>query len=473
MLLVFAVLLIVSIFSLKLTNRLNIPILLVFLLVGLLAGSDILNLVAFDDMALCQQIANVALIFIIYESGFNLKRATVRAVMAPSLLLASLGVVATAALVGLFIHLAFKLDLARAFLIGSIVSSTDASAVIAGLRKSPVRPRLANTLTFESAANDPAAIILTLFFINLIQVGSGGNIWFLAARLVWQLAGGMGIGLLCGFTGVRLFRRLNPESRGFYYILIIGICLFSYGLADLARANGIISVFFCGILMGNSRFAYKRGVASFLEGISSFANISLFLLLGLLAFPRQLPAVLGMSLGIALFTIFAARSLVVAAVTSFFGYSLREKLFLCFAGIKGAVPIVLATYPAAFGLDKEHTIFNVVFVIVLISLALQGSLVGPLARWLKLDVPPDRPPDHSFELLSVRDSSIDIFKRKIEAGSASVGKRIMELGLPEAVSVTAVIREGKIIIPRGKTLIQRGDIIYVLATEEQYQSLAL
>jgi cell volume regulation protein A len=471
MLLIFGALLIVSLFSLKLTDRLNMPILLVFLIIGFLAGSDVLNLVAFDDMYLCQQIANVALIFIIFDSGFNLKRETVRNIMAPSLILATAGVVATAALIGLFVHFAFKMQLARAFLIGSIISSTDASAVLAAIRKSPVRPRVANTLVFESAANDPIAIILTIFFINIIKFGSGGNVFILMLKLCWQLGGGALVGVACGWAGVWLFKRLKPENRGFYYILIIGICLFSYGLADLLHANGIISVFFCGILMGNTRFAYKRGVSGFLGGISAFANISLFLLLGLLAFPKQLPPVLNMSLAIALFTIFAARTVVIACVAPFFKYSFREGVFLCFAGIKGAVPIVLSTYPAAYGLDPSHSIFNVVFVIVLISLGLQGTMVSPVSRWLKLDMPPERKSEHSFELLSVDDSSIDIYERAVGEGSRYVGKKLMDLGLPEEVSVTAVIREGKILIPRGKTKILKGDILYILATEEQYQRL--
>lgn len=471
MLFVFSILLIVSLFSLKFASRFNIPVLIVFLLVGIVAGSDILNIIYFDNMELTKQVANIALIFIIFESGFQLKKDQVKNILAPSLILATAGVLATAFIIGIFVHMVLKLDLLYSMLIGSIISSTDASAVINALRSSPVSRRVGDTLEFESAANDPAAIILTVFFIQFIKAGTGASAGFLLMNLIWQLSGGIIIGVLCSYAGVFLFKKLKPDNRGYYYILMIGLCLFTYGFADIIRANGIISVFFCGIFMGNSRFSYKTGVMGFLGGISAFANIVIYLLLGLLVFPKQLPAVWQESLIIALFTIFIARAVVVFSVAPFFRYKFREMLFLCFGGIKGVVPIVLSTYPSAYGLDENKMIFDTVFFIVLISLLVQGVLMKPVAKYLKLNVPPEKRPEHSFELLSMNDSEADIYEFKAGSITGYIDKELKDLKFPEGVSVTAVIRDGKIIIPNGATRIISGDILYILATEEQYSRI--
>jgi cell volume regulation protein A len=472
MMFVFALLIIVSLFSLKLANRLNLPILLVFLLAGLIAGSDVLNLIYFDDMLLTQQIANLALIFVIFYAGFGLRREAIKGIMAPSLILATAGVAGTALLIGLFVRLFLRFGWLESFLIGSIISSTDALAVVNAVRSAPIRSRVSNTLVFESAANDPAAIIMTVFFMGLLQAGDGGSIWIMVLKLVYQIAAGIGLGLGAGLAGRLMFKALKSESRGSYHILMIGVILLAFGSASLARANGIIAVFFCGIFLGNARFPFKKGVDSFLDGIASFANTGLFLLLGLLAFPRQLPQVLGKSVAIAFFTFLAARSLVTFMVTPFFKYKFRESLFIAFAGIKGAVPVVLATYPAAAALDDGHLIFNIVFVVVLVSLLFQGTLMKPVSRLLGLAEPKAPPPEHSFELLSVNECSVDIFEHKVGPGSRYAGKLLSELELPDTVSVTSVIRGSRIIIPRGRTRLAEGDTLYILATEEEYARLA-
>lgn len=439
----------------------------------MLVGSDFLNLIYFDDAVLAQKIANIALIFILFESGFQTKRNDLKQYFGPSLSLATIGIVITAVTLGLLINFFLKPEggLLYSFLIGSIISSTDAAAVMSIFRKSSIKKRVSSTLEVESAANDPTAILLTMLMIQLLS-GESGNFFSFTLNLLWQLFGGMMAGLVFSKAACFLFNQLKSENRGYYYVLSIGVSLFIFGFSELVKANGIIAVFFAGYWIGNSTFVYKNGISSFLEGISTFSNMALFLLLGILVFPQQLVHVWKEGILVAILLIFVARPVAVFLCTMFFHFQFKEKLLLIWGGIKGAVPIVLATYPAIYGLDKNNEIFNIVLFAVLISCLLQGTTINFVAKILKLVVPPKPKSPYSLELLTTQRTDIDMFELQIEEISKITQKKIKEIGLPDGVLITSIVRENKIIPPKGDTLIMLNDILFILAPVDKIKSVS-
>lgn len=471
MILLFACLIVAAVFSAKVSSRLGIPVLIAFLGLGILVGSDVLNLVYFDDAGLAKSIADILLIFILFAGGFQTRATSLKAVAAPSLALATMGVLATAGLLGLLVHLVAGLPLMYSFMIASIVSSTDAAAVMMITRARPVNARVGTTLEVESAANDPAAILLTIAFVEIVS-GKAGRPAIVALEMAWQLGGGVAIGWAMAAASRFLFDRLDSDNRGYYYVLALGLILLAYGAAGLAGANGIIAVFFMGYRLGNATFAGKQGVSNFLEGVSAIGNVALFLMLGLLAFPRNFALIWKEGLVIAALMILAVRPLVVLVCTLPFRYAWRERLFIAWGGIKGAVPIVLATYPAAYGLDPDGTVFNIVFFAVLVSCLAQGTTLAPLARLLGLAVPAKPRSPHSVELHSVRRSDIGLFETLIEPGSRSEGRCVRDLGLPHDVVISSLIRADRIVPPKGGTVILAGDLLYVLGPHSAADSVA-
>jgi cell volume regulation protein A len=385
--------------------------------------------------------------------------------------LATVGIVITAGLLGLLVHWISGYPLPYSFMVAAIISSTDAAAVMMITRARPIRDRVSSTLEIESAANDPIAIILTLAFVQ-IAAGKTANPWLFGLETAWQLAGGILVAFL-GSKAIRfLFDRLESENRGYYYVLIVGSILMTYGLADLAKANGIVAVFFLGFWLGNSEFVCKRGVSNFLEGISAFANIALFLMLGLLALPRNFAGVWSEGLLIAVLVIFVVRPVAVLACTLPFGYTMKERVFIIWGGLKGAVPIVLASYPAAYGLDPKGSIFNIIFFVVLLSCLVQGSTMGPIAKLLKLTVPTKPRSPYSVELHSLRKSDTDMFEVRIDPGSAVNGRSIRELGLPTDVLISSIVRRERIVPPKGSTSLSADDLLFVLAPKSRIDEVS-
>ncbi|MBC7238114.1 MAG: cation:proton antiporter, partial [Chloroflexi bacterium] len=283
MILLLSSLLLLATFSTKLAFRIGVPGLVIFLGLGMLFGSDGLNLIYFDNPLLAKQIANAALIVILFQGGFTVKREVLRLAFAPAFSLATVGVFLTAIALGLATHYLAGLSLEASLLVGAIISSTDAAAVFSIFRHKSVRPRLAATLEIESASNDPMAIILTMAMLDFIQSADFTPAPFIA-HLAWQIGAGMGVGYLFGRLGPHLFNRARLESGGFYYVLILGFCFFSFGVAEVIRANGFLAVFIAGFLLGQSEFVYKQGIKRFLEGVSAFCEMMVFLMLGLLVF---------------------------------------------------------------------------------------------------------------------------------------------------------------------------------------------
>lgn len=472
MILLFALLIIAAVFSTRLSSRLGLPVLVAFIGIGLLVGSDGLNLIYFDDAALSKRIADVLLIFILFTGGFQTRKSSLKAVAGPSLTLATLGVAMTAGFLGFLIHLISRLPLAQCFMISSIISSTDAAAVMMITKSNPLQDKIATTIEIESASNDPAAILLTIAFVEIVSGSKAANPGLIVLQLAWQFGGGVLVGLALSRVGRFLFDRLESESRGYYHALVIGVILLAYGAAELARANGIIAVFFMGYWLGNMDFAGKRGVSNFLEGVSASANIALFLMLGLLAFPRNFPGIMKEGLFISILLIFAVRPAVVFLCILPFKYTWRERLFIMWGGIKGAVPIVLATYPAAYGLDPDGAIFNIIFFAVLVSCLVQGTTMAPFAKLLGLTVPPKPHSPHSLELHSMRKTNIDMFEIRIEPDAWAIGKRVRDLDIPADTLIASIIRDGRIVPPKGTTSIRKNDIMYVLGPIEGMEALS-
>jgi len=471
MLFFFASIIVIAVFSTKISSRFGVPVLLAFIGIGLLVGGDGLNLYRFDNAEATKSIADILLIFILFVGGFETKRASLKAVAGPALTLSTVGVLVTTLLLGLLIHAVAKYPLAYSFMVAAIISSTDAAAVMMATKARPIRERVSATLEIESAANDPIAIILTLAFVKIVA-GQSSTAWALALDLVWELAGGVLVAFILSRVGRFLFDRLESENRGYYYVLIIGVILMTYGLADLVKANGIIAVFFMGYWLGNSEFVFKRGVSNFLEGISAFANLALFLMLGLLALPHNFAGIWQEGLLIAALMIFIVRPFAVLACTWPFKYSGRERLFIMWGGIKGAVPIVLASYPAAYGLDPGGSIFNIIFFAVLLSCLVQGSTMGPLAKLLRLTVPRKPHSPFSVELHSLRKSETDMFELRIAAGSRADGGIIRGLGLPKEVLISSIVRHERMLSPRGSTIIAAEDLLFILAPKGEIEEVS-
>ncbi|HPC35234.1 MAG TPA: potassium/proton antiporter [Candidatus Marinimicrobia bacterium] len=466
-----AILLIAAIYSTKITSKFGVPVLLLFLGIGMLCGSDVLNLIYFDNAILTQKVANIFLIFILFEGGFHTRRKIVESVFGPALTLATFGIALTAAILGLLIHFVMGLDLLYSFLIGSIISSTDTAAVFMIMRQRAIKKRISLTLEVESATNDPMAIMLTIVFIQIIT-GHSQNVGLFILSLIWQFGGGVAIGWLISKIGAFLFDHLKVENRGYYHVLSIAVCLLAYGSAEVIQANGIIAVFFTGYWLGNTDFAYHKGVGHFIEGISTFSNIAIFLLLGVLVFPKSLLGVWREGLLITAIMILVARPLTILICTLPFKFKLREKLFLMWGGIKGAVPIVLATYPAVYGIDENHLIFNMVFFAVFLSCLLQGVTLGWGASKLHLCLPARPKPMHSIELITTRKTDVDVFEIQLSENSRIAGLKISDLALPADSLIIAIIRDDQIIPPKGHTVLEEGDILFVIASQKDVDRIS-
>ena len=462
MILFISFLIILAMLSTKISDKFGLPLLIGFILIGVLVGSDVLNLFYFDNALLTKKIADILLIFIIFDGGFCISKDTFHKVAGPSMTLAILGVALTSVTLGFLIHFILKFDLTYSMLISSIISSTDAAGVFMITKSNPIKDKLAATLNVESAANDPMAILLTLTFVH-IAIGSFDSPALAVARLIWQFVGGIIIGYFAFQVSVGLFNRLQSDNRGNYNVLMLGCVLLGYGAAEFCQANGIIAVFFMGYWIGNTALPAKRSVGNFLESVSTIFNITLFIMLGLLSFPHQFVHIWKEALIIVGIMMFVARPLAVLVSTFPFQYTRKEKFFLMWGGIKGAVPIVLATYPLANGLDENGFIFNSIFFAVFLSCIIQGTTLAPLARLLKFTNPKKPESLYSVELYSLKASDIDIFDIYIENHSGSIGQKISDLHLDKDTLISSIVRDGKIIFPKGDTVIQKNDILYVLA----------
>jgi cell volume regulation protein A len=463
-----AVLLLIGTVSSKLSARLGLPVLVVFVAIGMLAGENGLGRIEFDNFVTAHAVGTVALALILFDGGLQTRTAAIRAVWKPSLLLATVGVVTTAAITGVAAAWILHLPLVTGFLLGSIVASTDAAAVFSVLRSQGVhlRERVAATLEIESGSNDPMAILLTIGCLEILsgrmQFGPG-----LLLLFVQQMGIGTVVGVGVGWLAVRLINRINLAAPGLYPVLAAACGLSAFGLAAALSGSGFLAIYIAGIVVGNSRVVFQSGTFRFMDALAWIGQITMFVLLGLLSTPSELIQVAGPALLIAAILIFVARPVAVVPFLLPFRFSGREQLLISWVGLKGAVPIILATFPLMFGVPEGRLIFNVVFFVVLVSATLQGWTLPPLANWLGLQEETAPAPPAALELLAVRDLNAEIMDYAITPGSPVLGRTLEDLRLPDGAVVALVSRASRLIAPRGTTRLEPGDHLFVIAQRNE------
>lgn len=461
-----ALLVLLSIVSTRTSSRFGLPALLLFLGIGMLAGSEGPGGLAFDDYGLAQAVGVVALVFILFSGGLDTDWQAIRPVLGQGLVLANVGVVLSALLLGGFAMLLLGLDWQTGLLLGAIVSSTDAAAVFSVMRERGVnlKHNLEPLIELESGSNDPIAVFLTTGLVGLITT-PGASLLGLVPSFALQMALGAGGGWLFGRLIVLAVNRIRLQQEGLYVVFTLALTLLTYAAVTLVGGNGFLAVYVAGIIVGNRNLVHKRSILRFHDGVAWLMQIAMFLTLGLLVFPSQLLLVAPAGLLVALFLVFVARPLSVIGALIWFRRSPSDLLMISWAGLRGAVPIVLATFPLLAGVPGASTIFNVVFFAVVISVLLQGVSISWVARRLGVNAPQPRGQDvHTF-VPDVRLNS-RVLEAVIPPASPLVGRSLLELGLPRGVLVVQIQRGDTPIVPNGGTVLQADDHLLVLATPE-------
>jgi cell volume regulation protein A len=457
------VLLVVGIASSKLSSRVGLPVLLLFLLVGMVAGSEGVGGIAFENYTVAHGVGTVALAVILFDGGLRTDLATFRIALAPALVLATLGVVITALLAAGAAVLILDLAPLEALLLAGIVGSTDAAAVFAVFRAKGmrVRQRIAATLEIESGSNDPMAVFLTIACIEILlgRLEPGAAVAWLFLR---QMAVGGFVGWAVGRGVSFAMRRIRLDAAGLYPVLTGAAAFVAYGAAAAAGGSGFLAVYLAGVVAGNRRLPFRRGVYVFHDGLAWLAQITMFVLLGLLTFPSRLAAVAGPAVLVALALMLVARPAAVALCLMPFRFAPREIAFIAWGGLKGAVPIILATYPLLRGVAGAGGLFDVAFFVVLVSAVTQGWTLPYAATLLRLKLPPVPEPPVTLEITSLSDVEGDIVEYTLGPESRACGRRVRELALPEGAAIAMVVREQEVIPPRGSTLLHPGDHVFVL-----------
>ena len=460
-LILIAVVILTSIFLNNLSSRIGIPTLLVFMLLGMLFANNGLWNVRFDNYVLAKETCTVALIFIMFYGGFGTRWESARPVVRESALLASIGVVLTAGLVGLFCHFALGWEWLESMLFGSVMGSTDAASVFSILRgkRLGLKNNTAPILEVESGSNDPAAYMCTLIILSIMNgSASGGTIaWGIFAQLVFGAGFGFGIGKLA----VLVFRNVSFQTQGFDSLFIFAVAIASFAIPTILGGNGYLSAYLVGIILGNEDFKNKRSLVGFFDGITGLMQVLIFFLLGLMAMPLEMPKAILPALAIFGFMLLVARPVAVFGIlTPFKKYPFKQKALISFVGLRGAASIVFAIMAMVDPAALDHDIFNIVFVIVLLSIAFQGSLIPWAAG--KLDMI-----DSGNDVLKTFNDYLDnadvTFGRVVlDAANAWTGNTIAQLGLPHTMLIVMILREGKRLFPKGDTLLQSGDEVITL-----------
>lgn len=466
-LLAVALLLVLSIAASKASGRLGVPALLVFLALGMLAGSDGIGGIEFNNAAQAQALGVVALVFILFAGGLETNWRFVKRSVWRAASLATFGVIATALIVAWFAWAFLHMSPAGGFLIGAIISSTDAAAVFAILRARGVKldEDIAATLEVESGSNDPMAVFLTTGAIQLL-LDSNLPVWTLAISFVREMSLGAIVGLAAGWLAVRMLNGIQLEYDGLYPVLTIAVVMMTYSLTDLIGGNGFLAVYLAGIVMGNHNFIQRRTLTRFHDGIAWLMQIAMFLTLGLLVFPKQLLTVTGISLATAGVLMFVARPIATFLGLALSNLNVREKTVIAWVGLRGAVPIILATFPLLAGVPQAQTIFHIVFFVVLTSVIVQGTTLGVVARWLRVDIArvPDRSP--SLPALASRKESA-VVTLEVAGDSPVAHRRIVELpDWPRESLILVIYRGNEFFVPSGGVEIDEGDRLIVLTTKE-------
>jgi potassium/hydrogen antiporter len=444
-------------------SRSGVPLLVAFLALGMLLGSDGPGGIEFDDPELARTIGIIGLVAILFEGGLTTAWRGLRPVLVTASLLGTVGVVVTTAITGVAAYAFFHLTVTQSLLIGAVVGSTDAAAVFAQLRFTRLRRRLTRLLEAESGLNDPMSVALTIGFIEWVQHSDYG-VADLVLLLVRQLGLGLVVGLVVGVAAAWTFARLPETIEPFAPVASVATAALGFGLADVGHGSGFLSVYIVGLFLGNTHTPFRRSLVAFHQGLAFLAQVALFVALGLLVFPSRLDSVVGSGLALAAVLVLVARPAAVWVSTLFQRFDNRERAFLGWAGLRGAVPIVLATFAQSADVAPSETIFNAVFFVVLVSALIQGPTLEPFARRLGLALPGGRRARPPIDVETAPD--LDLLEFTVAPGDAIDTAFVRELLLPRDAIVAVIVRDENSVPPRGSTQILAGDRLYVLTRPE-------
>lgn len=468
-----SILLFLSILASKTSFRYGIPSLLIFMAVGMLAGSDGIGGIYFNDPGITQFLGVVALIFILFSGGLETKWESIKPVWKKGVTLSTLGVFITAITVGLFVSWITDFSLVEGMLLGAIVSSTDAAAVFSILRtkslglKGGLRP----LLELESGSNDPMAYFLTIAMLQLVKQPDT-NLWMLVPMFFKQMVMGAAMGIGLGYGMVQVINRIRLQVEGLYNVLLIALAFFSFAITDFIGGNGFLAVYIAAVILGNKSFVHKKTLIQYFDGLAWLMQVVMFITLGLLVYPTKVMPLAGTGFLIAVFLMFIARPIAVYISMAFFHLRRNERIFISWVGLRGAVPIIFATYPLLANVDKADTIFHLVFFIAVSSVLLQGTTLAIFADSLGLTVPATIKRKFALDL-ELSDQAKNVMDDiVIDLNSAVVGKEIMSLGLPKTVLIVLIERDGKFITPNGSAKIYANDKLKLMADNEQSLQIA-
>lgn len=470
----FAALVVASVVFSRAFERTGIPVALVFLAIGILAGSEGLGGIEFDDYRFAFRVGTAALVLILFDGGLNTPVESLRRVLGPAGLLATVGVAGTAALTAAGARV-LGFDWPQALLLGAIVSSTDAASVFAVLRSSGigVRRRVGSTLEVESGLNDPMAVILTVVLTAALVRGHTPSIPRLAIQVLVELSIGGALGFAVGWLARRMLGRLHLRALGLYPVVTLAVALLSFGVTTLLHGSGFLAVYVAGVVLGNGSLPYRAGVVRTHDAMAWLSQIVMFLVFGLLVFPRQLPSVALPGLALALLLAFIARPLLALACLLPFRYAIREAGYIGWVGLRGAVPIVLAIYPVLAGAPGAHLIFNIVFFVVVVNALLPGATVKWATRLFGMDVDEPPRPHALLELESLQPLRGELMTFYVDEALAVAGVPLSDLPFPEGAAAALIIRGDEMIPPRGTTTLMPGDHVYVFARPEDRDFMLL
>lgn len=466
--LVGSTLLLISIVIGKTSYKFGVPTLLLFLTIGILAGSEGIGQINFGDPKMAQFIGIVALNFILFSGGLDTNWSSIKPILWQGITLSTVGVLLTALTLGTFVWAVTDFTIYEGLLLGSIVSSTDAAAVFSILRskslalKSNLRP----TLELESGSNDPMAYVLTLVFLGLVINQDQSIVSMIPVFFMQMIIGAIG-GFVFGKLSKIAINRLNLDFEGLYPVLVIALMYITFSATDSIGGNGFLAVYLCAVYLGNQDIIHKKSILKMFDGLAWLMQIVLFLTLGLLVYPSHILPVIGIGILISAFLILVARPVSVFLCLIPFKMKLRRRLYISWVGLRGAVPIVFATYPLLAGIEKASMIFNIVFFISVTSVLIQGTTLSIIAKWLHVALPMKAKPKDPVDTFLSENAKTAMAEILIPADSFPVDKKIVSLEFPQSAIIAMIKRADAYLTPNGSTVIEAGDMLIVLSEKQE------